>query len=67
MVDPKDAAIQKKVEEFLRTLGIPGFIIFSYKKDDNRFQIVSSYNQMPKVAAIKGLSKVLHEFIEREF
>jgi len=67
MADPTDAVIQKKVEEFLKNLGVPGFIVFGYKKSDETFQIVSSYNHMPKIAAIKGLSKVLHEFIEREF
>ena len=62
-----DEDIQKKVEAFLTTLGVPGFIIFGYKKEDDKFQIVSSYSQMPKIAAIKGLSKVLNEFIDREF
>ena len=62
-----DSDIQAKVEEFLTTLGVPGFIVFGYKKENNKFQIVSSYNKMPKIAAIKGLSKVLNEFIEREF
>ncbi len=62
-----DEDIQAKVEKFLHGLGVPGFIVFGYKKSDNKFQIVSSYNQMPKIAAIKGLSKVLNEFIEREF
>jgi hypothetical protein len=66
MPDSNDAVIQKKVEEFLKALGIPGFIVFGYKKDDQNFQIVSSYNKMPKIAAVKGLSKVLHEFVERE-
>lgn len=67
MTDPTDATIQKKVEEFLKNLDVPGFIVFGYKKSDATFQIVSSYNQMPKIAAIKGLSKVLNEFIDREF
>lgn len=67
MADPSDVTIQKKVEDFLKNLGVPGFIVFGYKKSDETFQIVSSYNHMPKIAAIKGISKILHEFIEREF
>jgi hypothetical protein len=66
MSDSNDDVIQQKVEEFLKTLGIPGFIVFAYKKDEKNFQIVSSYNKMPKVAAVKGLSKVLYEFVDRE-
>jgi len=61
-----DQEIQKKVEQFLKSLGQPGFIVFGYKKDKDQFQIVSSFNQMPKVAAVKGLSKVLNEFVQRE-
>lgn len=66
MTNQNDDNIQKKVEAFLQTLEVPGFIVFGYKKDDQNFQIVSSYNKMPKIAAVKGLSKVLHEFVERE-
>lgn len=56
--------VQKKVEAFLKELGIPGFIVFGYKKEDDKYQIVSSYNEMPKNAAIKGMSTVLHELIK---
>jgi hypothetical protein len=59
------AHIQKQVEEFLRSLGVPGFIVFGYKTSKDEFAIVSSYNEMPTNAAIKGLSKVLSEFIDR--
>jgi hypothetical protein len=62
---PDHDSVQQRVEQFLKQLGQPGFIVFGYKTDDNQFAIVSSYNQMPTSAAIKGLSKVLHEFIER--
>lgn len=57
--------IQQKVENFLRELGVPGFIVFGYKKTDQEFEIVSSFNEMPTNAAIKGMSKVLHDFVER--
>lgn len=57
--------IQAQVEKFLKDIGVPGFIVFGYKKDAQEFAIVSSYHEMPANAAIKGLSKVLHEFIER--
>lgn len=54
--------IQQKVENFLNELGVPGFIVFGYKKTDQEFEIVSSFNEMPTNAAIKGMSKVLHDF-----
>lgn len=57
--------VQQRVEAFLKDLGVPGFIVFGYKKKDDTFEIVSSYNEMPKNAAIKGLSRVLNDFIDR--
>ncbi|MFA6259783.1 MAG: hypothetical protein WCX29_04235 [Candidatus Peribacteraceae bacterium] len=61
-----DKEIQQKVEAFLKSLDQPGFIIFGYKKESDTFQIVSSFNQMPKIAAVKGLSKVMNDFVQRE-
>lgn len=57
--------IQQKVEAFLKELGVPGFIVFGFMKEETQFEIISSYNQMPTNAAVKGLAKVLHEFTDR--
>lgn len=57
--------VQKKVEAFLQNLGVPGFIVFGYQKTGEKFEIVSSFNKMPIKTAIKGLSKVLNDFISR--
>ncbi|TSC58803.1 MAG: hypothetical protein Greene041619_349 [Candidatus Peregrinibacteria bacterium Greene0416_19] len=62
-IDPTD--IQKKCEEFLASLGIPGFIIFGWKKDDDNMGIVYSYHDVPINAAIKGVSWALHDFISK--
>lgn len=59
------AEIQQKCEKFLEELGIPGFIVFGWKKDDNQFGIVHSYKDTPPNAAIKGLVWVLNDFINR--
>lgn len=57
--------VQKKIEEFLASLNIPGFIIFGWKKDDDSFGIVQSYKDVPVNAAIKGISWALNDFIAR--
>ncbi len=57
--------IQKKCEEFLASLNIPGFIIFGWKKDDDSFGVVQSYKDVPVNAAIKGISWALNDFIAR--
>lgn len=60
-------AIQKQVEDFLASMGTPGFIVFGYiepgqNTEKPRCSIVSSFKDMPANAAVKGLSKVLSDF-----
>jgi hypothetical protein len=57
--------IQKKVEGFLKELGVPSFIVFGWKKGEKEFGVVSSYNKMPPNALIKGMSWALHDFINK--
>jgi hypothetical protein len=57
--------IQKKCEGFLRELGVPGFIIFGWQKDDQAFGVVSSFHEMPVNAAVKGMSWALHDFVSK--
>ena len=57
--------IQKKCEMFLRELGVPGFIVFGWQKDDQAFGVVSSFHEMPVNAAVKGMSWALHDFVNK--
>jgi len=54
--------IQQKCEAFLRELGVPGFIIFGWQKDDQAFGVVSSFHEMPVNAAVKGMTWALNDF-----
>lgn len=68
-----NAEVQKKCEDFLRGLGVPGFIIFGWKKGEPEagkqveYGVVSSYHQIPKEAAIKGMTWALADFVKRSF
>ena len=62
-----NAEVQKRCEAFLKELGVPGFIIFGWKKADQQFGVVSSHYQMPKDAAVKGMAWALHDFVNRSF
>jgi hypothetical protein len=68
-----NAEIQKKCEAFLKSLGVPGFLVFGWKKSPSanseqaEFGVVSSYHQMPKDAAIKGMTWALHDFVNKSF
>ena len=54
--------IQKKCEEFLKSLGIPGFIVFGWKKAESEFGLVYSTSECPPQVVVKGLAGVMHEF-----
>lgn len=60
-----NAQIQQKCEEFLKQLGVPGFIVFGWQKADQQFGVVSSFHEMPVNAALKGLSWAIHDFTNR--
>ncbi len=57
--------VQKKIEDFLKELGVPSFIVFGWKKGEKEFGFVSSYHQVPPNVAIKGMSWALHNFIQK--
>jgi hypothetical protein len=57
--------IQAKCEVFLKELGVPGFIIFGWQKDDAEFGVVSSFHEMPVNAAVKGMTWALHDFANK--
>jgi hypothetical protein len=58
-------AIQKKCELFLQELGIPGFIVFGWQKNDEQFGVVSSFHEMPVNAAVKGMTWALNDFVSK--
>lgn len=68
-IDNED--IQRKCEAFLRELGVPGFIVFGWQKQDPKpeegaqFGVVSSFHEMPVNAAVKGMTWALHDFTNR--
>ena len=57
--------IQTKCELFLKELGVPGFIVFGWQKDDAQFGVVSSFHEMPVNAAVKGMTWALHDFANK--
>lgn len=57
--------IEQKCQDFLQSLGVPGFIVFGWQKDGNEFGVVSSYHQIPSNVAVKAMSWALHDFANR--
>lgn len=57
--------VQKKCEDFLKSLGVPGFIVFGWQKEDSQYGVVSSFNKMPVNAGVKGLTWALSQFVQK--
>ncbi len=53
--------VKKQCQDFLDTLGVPGFIILGWKQPDNTFEVVQSMKEMNPVAYTKGVVWALNE------
>ncbi|MBI5155948.1 hypothetical protein HZA45_01595 [Candidatus Peregrinibacteria bacterium] len=62
---PDNTEIQAKCEQFLHELGVPGFIVFGWQNADAEFGVVSSFHEMPVNAAVKGVTWVLNDFVNK--
>ena len=58
--------IQKKCSEFVKSLGVPGFIVFGWQKPKNEFGFVYSNHAMPPSVVIKGMTFVLQDFVNKK-
>ena len=59
------AEIQKQCEEFLKSIGVPGFVIIGLQTTPTDTQMVYSLKDMPLRGAIAGLSKVLGQLADK--
>jgi hypothetical protein len=59
------AQIQKKCEEFLQTLAVPGFIVIGLQTDPENTQVTYSLNKMPLKGAVKAITHTLNDLISK--
>jgi hypothetical protein len=66
-MEPIDSrVIERKCEEFLHALGVPGFIVFGWQKSENEeFGVVSSYHEVPPNVAVKAMTWALNDFAHK--
>lgn len=57
--------IQKKCMDFLQSLGVSGFIVFGWQKDNKQFGFVYSQHKMPPNVAVKGMTWALNDFASK--
>lgn len=59
------ADIQKKCEEFLASIGMPGFVVIGLQTDPENTQVVYSLKDMPLKGAVKAITHTLNDLIGR--
>lgn len=57
--------IQSQCEAFLKSIGIPGFIVIGLQSHPENVDMVYSLNDMPLKGAVKGLTHTLNDLIGR--
>lgn len=55
--------IQAQCEAFLKSIGMPGFIVIGLQTDPENTQVVYSLNQMPLKGAVKALTHTLNDLV----
>ena len=59
------AEIQKQCEAFLKSIGMPGFIVIGFQTEPENTQMVYSLKDMPLKGVVKGLTHTLNDLIGR--
>ncbi|MBT3293587.1 hypothetical protein HN512_01675 [Candidatus Peregrinibacteria bacterium] len=63
--------VREKCEAFVKSLGMPCFIVFGWEKQDvsnddkKQYGMVSSYNKMPTPAVVKGMTWALNDIVTK--
>ncbi len=57
--------IQRQCNEFLKTIGVPGFIVIGLSNGPEKVDVVYAIHEMPVKSVIKGLTGTLNDFIQR--
>jgi hypothetical protein len=60
-----DAAIQKKCEEFLKEIDVPGFILFGRQEDDGSCTVTYSVHKISLKNALLGMLTAVTDLIKR--
>lgn len=61
--------VRNKCEAFVKSLGMPCFIVFGWEKEvdeeQKQYGMVSSYHEMPTPAVIKGMTWALSDIVNK--
>ena len=55
--------IQKQCEEFLKSIGVPAFVVIGIQTDPENTQMVYSLKDMPIKSFVKGMTHTLNDLV----
>ena len=59
-----DAKIQQLCNEFLQSLGQPGFVVFG-RQDNDEWKVTYSLHEMPLKSAVRGMLSVTDLMVQQ--
>ena len=59
------AQVQKQCEEFLKSIGVPGFVVIGFQTTPNDTQMVYSLKDMPIKGFVKGMTHTLNDLVSK--
>ena len=59
-----DAKIQQLCNEFLQSLGLPGFVVFGREEGD-QWKVTYSLHQMPLKSAVRGMLTITDQMVQQ--
>ncbi len=59
-----DAVIQKLCNDFLQSLGVPGFVVFG-RQDEDQWKVTYSLHKMPIKTAVRGMLTTVDQMIQQ--
>ena len=57
--------IQEQCNQFLKQIGVPGFIVFGITDGKDKVDVAYSIHQMPTKLLIKSMTSTLNDFIQK--
>ena len=59
-----DAVIQKLCNDFLQSLGVPGFVVFG-RQDADQWKVTYSLHKMPVKTAVRGMLTTVDQLVQQ--
>ncbi len=60
-----DAKIQQLCNQFLQSLGVPGFVIFGRQEEGDQWKVTYSLHKMPVKTAVRGILTTVDQLVQQ--